>query len=55
MKLEKIILSRNANDVLSSLPPSATWKKTLVLGGTGCWLGATDPKDLQTTEGEDRS
>lgn len=41
-------LSKHVDDVLPSLPLQK--KKSLVLGGAGCWLGATDPKDLQTTK-----
>lgn len=45
-------LSKRVDYVLLSLPlkKKKKEKKSLVLGGAGCWLGATDPKDLQTTK-----
>lgn len=46
-------LSKCVDDVSLPSPCKKTkQKKPLVLGGAGCWLGATDPKDLQTTKEE---
>lgn len=47
--------SKCVDNVLLSLPREkkrkiVKGKKSLVLGGAGCCLGATDPKDLQTTK-----
>lgn len=45
-------LSKCVDDILPALPPAKRKKekekKSLVLSGAGCWLGATERKDLQT-------
>lgn len=51
--------SQRVDDILPALPPAKEKKrkkekrkekekKSLVLSGAGCWLGATERKDLQT-------
>lgn len=55
MRSRKGALSPRVGDRLPALPPAKEKKKkkekekiSLVLSGAGCWLGATERKDLQT-------